>query len=360
MLAKLNIMKNSNKTFKKQDKTFNDTGGVSDKLVKLKNDRLQANKDIEEINNSNNTTIKKKVENGKKIAYNNKLDDIIYSLRDYVKLANYPTELSAEKANKCLTRVLYKTKYNGEDIQRAALSREQKASENKYKKNDNISLKENNGIKLAKSFMVNGNIPNKWCIDIPNGSIFVNLNKGWILNGCDYIAFDGVEFKAIEMKSNLVNNKEYIKSFIGKVKKSKNNVKPICVVVNKGIYSNLAPEEKKYLMTLEEFNNFCKNSSYKVIKNLDELTAFLAYIYSETGKTLFPPKSFKLADGGKTNKKISGNPIDLVSKLNEYIEKNNLKPKIEQKQKELSQKIEHPTVQKNIQSSSIKTNFFNY
>ena len=50
-------MKNSNKDFKKQDKTFNDKGGVSDKLVKLKNDRLQANKDKEEIKNSNSATI---------------------------------------------------------------------------------------------------------------------------------------------------------------------------------------------------------------------------------------------------------------------------------------------------------------
>ena len=49
-------MKNSNKDFKKQDKTFNDKGGVSDKLVKLKNDRLQANKDKEEINNSKKIT----------------------------------------------------------------------------------------------------------------------------------------------------------------------------------------------------------------------------------------------------------------------------------------------------------------
>ena len=55
-------MKNSNKDFKKQDKTFNDKGGVSDKLVKLKNDRLQANKDKEEIKNSNSATIKDKVE----------------------------------------------------------------------------------------------------------------------------------------------------------------------------------------------------------------------------------------------------------------------------------------------------------
>ena len=352
-------MKNSNKDFKKQDKTFNDKGGVSDKLVKLKNDRLQANKDKEEIKNSNSATIKDKVEKGKKIASNNKLDDIIYSLKDYIKLANYPTDLSAEKANKCLTRVLYKTKYNGEDIQRAALSREQKTSENKYKNTADVSVKENNGIKLAKSFMVNGNIPDKWCIDIPNGSIFVNLDKGWFLNGCDYIAFDGKEFLAVEMKSNLINNKEYIKSFIKRVKASKNNVKPVCVVVNKEIYKNLAPEEKKYLMTLEEFNNFCKNSSYKVVKNLDELTAFLAYIYSETGKTLFPPKSFKLADGGKTNKKISGKPIDLVSKLNKYIENNNLKPKIEQKQKELSQ-IKYPTVQKIMQKPSVKTDYFNY
>ena len=349
-------MKDSNKTFKKQDKTFNDNGGVSEKLVKLKNDRLQANKDREEINNSNNTTIKNKVEKGKKIASNNKLDDIIYSLRDYIKLANYPTNLSAEKANKCLTRVLYKTKYNGEDIQRAALSREQKTSENKYKNAADISLKENNGVKLAKSFMVNGNIPEKWCIDIPNGSIFVNLDRGWLLNGCDYIAFDGKEFKAIEMKSNLINNKEYIKSFIKKIKTSKNNVKPICVVANKEIYKNIAPEEKKYLMTLEEFNNFCKSSSYKVIKNLDELTAFLAYIYTETGKTLFPSKSFKLADGGKINKKISGRSIDLVSKLNKYIERNNLKAKAEQKKNE----IKYPTVQKNIQNSSVKTDYFNY
>ena len=349
-------MKDSNKTFKKQDKTFNDNGGVSEKLVKLKNDRLQANKDREEINNSNNTTIKNKVEKGKKIASNNKLDDIIYSLRDYIKLANYPTNLSAEKANKCLTRVLYKTKYNGEDIQRAALSREQKTSENKYKNAADISLKENNGVKLAKSFMVNGNIPDKWCIDIPNGSIFVNLDRGWILNGCDYIAFDGKEFKAIEMKSNLINNKEYIKSFIKKIKASKNNVKPICVVANKEIYKNITPEEKKYLMTLEEFNNFCKSSSYKVIKNLDELTAFLAYIYTETGKTLFPSKSFKLADGGKTNKKISGRSIDLVSKLNKYIERNNLKAKAEQKKNE----IKYPTVQKSIQNSSVKTDYFNY
>ena len=349
-------MKDSNKTFKKQDKTFNDNGGVSEKLVKLKNDRLQANKDREEINNSNNTTIKNKVEKGKKIASNNKLDDIIYSLRDYIKLANYPTNLSAEKANKCLTRVLYKTKYNGEDIQRAALSREQKTSENKYKNASDISLKENNGVKLAKSFMVNGNIPDKWCIDIPNGSIFVNLDRGWLLNGCDYIAFDGKEFKAIEMKSNLINNKEYIKSFIKKIKASKNNVKPICVVANKEIYKNIAPEEKKYLMTLEEFNNFCKSSSYKVIKNLDELTAFLSYIYTETGKTLFPSKSFKLADGGKTNKKISGRSIDLVSKLNKYIERNNLKAKAEQKKNE----IKYPTVQKNIQNSSVKTDYFNY
>lgn len=349
-------MKDSNKTFKKQDKTFNDNGGVSEKLVKLKNDRLQANKDREEINNSNNTTIKNKVEKGKKIASNNKLDDIIYSLRDYIKLANYPTNLSAEKANKCLTRVLYKTKYNGEDIQRAALSREQKTSENKYKNAADISLKENNGVKLAKSFIVNGNIPEKWCIDIPNGSIFVNLDKGWLLNGCDYIAFDGKEFKAIEMKSNLINNKEYIKSFIKKIKASKNNVKPICVVANKEIYKNIAPEEKKYLMTLEEFNNFCKSSSYKVIKNLDELTAFLAYIYTETGKTLFPSKSFKLADGGKTNKKISGRSIDLVSKLNKYIERNNLKAKAEQKKNE----IKYPTVQKSIQNSSVKTDYFNY
>ena len=349
-------MKDSNKIFKKQDKTFNDNGGVSEKLVKLKNDRLQANKDREEINNSNNTTIKNKVEKGKKIASNNKLDDIIYSLRDYIKLANYPTNLSAEKANKCLTRVLYKTKYNGEDIQRAALSREQKTSENKYKNAADISLKENNGVKLAKSFMVNGNIPDKWCIDIPNGSIFVNLDRGWILNGCDYIAFDGKEFKAIEMKSNLINNKEYIKSFIKKIKASKNNVKPICVVANKEIYKNITPEEKKYLMTLEEFNNFCKRSSYKVIKNLDELTAFLAYIYTETGKTLFPSKSFKLADGGKTNKKISGRSIDLVSKLNKYIERNNLKAKAEQKKNE----IKYPTVQKSIQNSSVKTDYFNY
>lgn len=349
-------MKDSNKTFKKQDKTFNDNGGVSEKLVKLKNDRLQANKDREETNNSNNTTIKNKVEKGKKIASNNKLDDIIYSLRDYIKLANYPTNLSAEKANKCLTRVLYKTKYNGEDIQRAALSREQKTSENKYKNAADISLKENNGVKLAKSFMVNGNIPDKWCIDIPNGSIFVNLDRGWLLNGCDYIAFDGKEFKAIEMKSNLINNKEYIKSFIKKIKASKNNVKPICVVVNKEIYKNITPEEKKYLMTLEEFNNFCKSSSYKVIKNLDELTAFLAYIYTETGKTLFPSKSFKLADGGKTNKKISGRSIDLVSKLNKYIERNNLKAKAEQKKNE----IKYPTVQKSIQNSSVKTDYFNY
>ena len=349
-------MKDSNKTFKKQDKTFNDNGGVSEKLVKLKNDRLQANKDREEINNSNNTTIKNKVEKGKKIASSNKLDDIIYSLRDYIKLANYPTNLSAEKANKCLTRVLYKTKYNGEDIQRAALSREQKTSENKYKNAADISLKENNGVKLAKSFMVNGNIPDKWCIDIPNGSIFVNLDRGWLLNGCDYIAFDGKEFKAIEMKSNLINNKEYIKSFIKKIKASKNNVKPICVVVNKEIYKNITPEEKKYLMTLEEFNNFCKSSSYKVIKNLDELTAFLAYIYTETGKTLFPSKSFKLADGGKTNKKISGRSIDLVSKLNKYIERNNLKAKAEQKKN----KIKYPTVQKSIQNSSVKTDYFNY
>ena len=349
-------MKDSNKTFKKQDKTFNDNGGVSEKLVKLKNDRLQANKDREEINNSNNTTIKNKVEKGKKIASNNKLDDIIYSLRDYIKLANYPTNLSAEKANKCLTRVLYKTKYNGEDIQRAALSREQKTSENKYKNAADISLKENSGVKLAKSFMVNGNIPDKWCIDIPNGSIFVNLDRGWILNGCDYIAFDGKEFKAIEMKSNLINNKEYIKSFIKKIKASKNNVKPICVVANKEIYKNITPEEKKYLMTLEEFNNFCKSSSYKVIKNLDELTAFLAYIYTETGKTLFPSKSFKLADGGKTNKKISGRSIDLVSKLNKYIERNNLKAKAEQKKNE----IKYPTVQKSIQNSSVKTDYFNY
>ena len=349
-------MKDSNKTFKKQDKTFNDNGGVSEKLVKLKNDRLQANKDREEINNSNNTTIKNKVEKGKKIASNNKLDDIIYSLRDYIKLANYPTNLSAEKANKCLTRVLYKTKYNGEDIQRAALSREQKTSENKYKNAADISLKENNGVKLAKSFMVNGNIPDKWCIDIPNGSIFVNLDRGWLLNGCDYIAFDGKEFKAIEMKSNLINNKEYIKSFIKKIKASKNNVKPICVVANKEIYKNITPEEKKYLMTLEEFNNFCKSSSYKVIKNLDELTAFLAYIYTETGKTLFPSKSFKLADGGKTNKKISGRSIDLVSKLNKYIERNNLKAKEEQKKNE----IKYPTVQKSIQNSSVKTDYFNY
>ena len=349
-------MKDSNKTFKKQDKTFNDNGGVSEKLVKLKNDRLQANKDREEINNSNNTTIKNKVEKGKKIASNNKLDDIIYSLRDYIKLANYPTNLSAEKANKCLTRVLYKTKYNGEDIQRAALSREQKTSENKYKNAADISLKENNGVKLAKSFMVNGNIPEKWCIDIPNGSIFVNLDRGWLLNGCDYIAFAGKEFKAIEMKSNLINNKEYIKSFIKKIKTSKNNVKPICVVANKEIYKNIAPEEKKYLMTLEEFNNFCKSSSYKVIKNLDELTAFLAYIYTETGKTLFPSKSFKLADGGKINKKISGRSIDLVSKLNKYIERNNLKAKAEQKKNE----IKYPTVQKNIQNSSVKTDYFNY
>lgn len=349
-------MKDSNKIFKKQDKTFNDNGGVSEKLVKLKNDRLQANKDREEINNSNNTTIKNKVEKGKKIASNNKLDDIIYSLRDYIKLANYPTNLSAEKANKCLTRVLYKTKYNGEDIQRAALSREQKTSENKYKNAADISLKENNGVKLAKSFMVNGNIPDKWCIDIPNGSIFVNLDRGWILNGCDYIAFDGKEFKAIEMKSNLINNKEYIKSFIKKIKASKNNVKPICVVANKEIYKNITPEEKKYLMTLEEFNNFCKSSSYKVIKNLDELTAFLAYIYTETGKTLFPSKSFKLADGGKTNKKISGRSIDLVSKLNKYIERNNLKAKAEQKKNE----IKYPTVQKSIQNSSVKTDYFNY
>ena len=59
-------MKNSNKDFKKQDKTFNDKGGVSDKLVKLKNDRLQANKDKEEINNSNSATIKDKVEKGKR------------------------------------------------------------------------------------------------------------------------------------------------------------------------------------------------------------------------------------------------------------------------------------------------------
>ena len=349
-------MKDSNKIFKKQDKTFNDNGGVSEKLVKLKNDRLQANKDREEINNSNNTTIKNKVEKGKKIASNNKLDDIIYSLRDYIKLANYPTNLSAEKANKCLTRVLYKTKYNGEDIQRAALSREQKTSENKYKNAADISLKENNGVKLAKSFMVNGNIPDKWCIDIPNGSIFVNLDRGWILNGCDYIAFDGKEFKAIEMKSNLINNKEYIKSFIKKIKASKNNVKPICVVANKEIYKNITPEEKKYLMTLEEFNNFCKSSSYKVIKNLDELTAFLAYIYTETGKTLFPSKSFKLADGGKTNKKISGRSIDLVSKLNKYIERNNLKAKAEQKKNE----IKYPTVKKSIQNSSVKTDYFNY
>ena len=349
-------MKDSNKTFKKQDKTFNDNGGVSEKLVKLKNDRLQANKDREEINNNNNTTIKNKVEKGKKIASNNKLDDIIYSLRDYIKLANYPTNLSAEKANKCLTRVLYKTKYNGEDIQRAALSREQKTSENKYKNAADISLKENNGVKLAKSFMINGNIPDKWCIDIPNGSIFVNLDRGWLLNGCDYIAFDGKEFKAIEMKSNLINNKEYIKSFIKKIKASKNNVKPICVVANKEIYKNITTEEKKYLMTLEEFNNFCKNSSYKVIKNLDELTAFLAYIYTETGKTLFPSKSFKLADGGKTNKKISGRSIDLVSKLNKYIERNNLKAKAEQNKNE----IKYPTVQKSIQNSSVKTDYFNY
>ena len=349
-------MKDSNKIFKKQDKTFNDNGGVSEKLVKLKNDRLQANKDREEINNSNNTTIKNKVEKGKKIASNNKLDDIIYSLRDYIKLANYPTNLSAEKANKCLTRVLYKTKYNGEDIQRAALSREQKTSENKYKNAADISLKENNGVKLAKSFMVNGNIPDKWCIDIPNGSIFVNLDRGWILNGCDYIAFDGKEFKAIEMKSNLINNKEYIKSFIKKIKASKNNVKPICVVANKEIYKNITPEEKKYLMTLEEFNNFCKSSSYKVIKNLDELTAFLAYIYTETVKTIFASKSFKLADGEKTNKKISGRSIDLVSKLNKYIERNNLKAKAEQKKNE----IKYPTVQKSIQNSSVKTDYFNY
>ena len=349
-------MKNSNKDFKKQDKTFNDKGGVSDKLVKLKNDRLQANKDKEEINNSNSATIKDKVEKGKKIASNNKLDDIIYSLRDYIKLANYPTNLSAEKANKCLTRVLYKTKYNGEDIQRAALSREQKTSENKYKNAADILLKENNGVKLAKSFMVNGNIPDKWCIDIPNGSIFFFFFRGWILNGCDYIAFDGKEFKAIEMKSNLINNKEYIKSFIRKIKASKNNVKPICVVANKEIYKNITPEEKKYLMTLEEFNNFCKSSSYKVIKNLDELTAFLAYIYTETGKTLFPSKSFKLADGGKTNKKISGRSIDLVSKLNKYIERNNLKAKAEQKKNE----IKYPTVQKSIQNSSVKTDYFNY
>ena len=349
-------MKDSNKIFKKQDKTFNDNGGVSEKLVKLKNDRLQANKDRKEINNSNNTTIKNKVEKGKKIASNNKLDDIIYSLRDYIKLANYPTNLSAEKANKCLTRVLYKTKYNGEDIQRAALSREQKTSENKYKNAADISLKENNGVKLAKSFMVNGNIPDKWCIDIPNGSIFVNLDRGWLLNGCDYIAFDGKEFKAIEMKSNLINNKEYIKSFIKKIKASKNNVKQICVIEKKEIYKNITNEEKKYLMTLEEFNNFCKSSSYKVIKNLDELTAFLAYIYTETGKTLFPSKSFKLADGGKTNKKISGRSIDLVSKLNKYIKRNNLKAKAEQKKNE----IKYPTVQKSIQNSSVKTDYFNY
>ena len=204
--------------------------------------------------------------------------------------------------------------------------------------------------------MVNGNIPDKWCIDIPNGSIFVNLDRGWILNGCDYIAFDGKEFKAIEMKSNLINNKEYIKSFIKKIKASKNNVKPICVVANKEIYKNITPEEKKYIMTLEEFNNFCKSSSYKVIKNLDELTAFLAYIYTETGKTLFPSKSFKLADGGKTNKKISGRSIDLVSKLNKYIERNNLKAKAEQKKNE----IKYPTVQKSIQNSSVKTDYFNY
>lgn len=36
MVAKLNIMKNSNMIFKKQDNTFSDNGGVSDKLVKLK------------------------------------------------------------------------------------------------------------------------------------------------------------------------------------------------------------------------------------------------------------------------------------------------------------------------------------
>ena len=41
-------------------------------------------------------------------------------------------------------------------------------------------------------------------------------------------------------------------NFIKKIKASKNNVKPICVVANKEIYKNIAPEEKSAESNTEE------------------------------------------------------------------------------------------------------------
>ena len=181
------------------------------------------------------------------------------------------------------------------------------------------------------------------------------------------VYFFGIAFKVWKHDSvvSFITSNKFLKTKYGKELRntlaSTTDVVQIIDFFELPVFHNASTDAGITLIINREPKDATKYFPVKSLDNLnlDELTAFLAYIYSETGKTLFPSKSFKLADGGKTNKKISGKPIDLVSKLNKYIENNNLKPKIEQKQKELSQ-IKYPTVQKIMQKPSVKTDYFNY
>lgn len=341
---------------KKNDnyRTYDDEGNPSKELTDLKNERLKNNKETE-FAKKRGLPLNKKLEAIDKIINNNNLKDLFKTKKDKVPLTKIPTQLEKDKANECLTRIIYKTKYNGEDIQRAALNRELKPSQphstNKKAEREEI------GKKTATNFIVNGEIVNNWCIDVPSGAVYTKLNKNTYLNACDYVASINGKLYAIEAKSNTNNSKNYIKNFIDRVKSSHNNVTPICIVPNKKIYDL---KEQFFLKTPAEFSSFvniCKQkNTFKILRNKEELVSFLWAIYSETGKKLLPEKSFSLSDG-VVNARVE-NSYNFEKYMNKYGEEH---PELVEKQKQKEQENknkQYPNVKKALQAS-VQT-YFNY
>lgn len=343
---------------KKNDsyRTYDDEGNPSKELTDLKNERLKNNKEVETIENMRNLSINKKLEVVDKIINSNNLKDLFKTKKDKIPLTKIPTQLEKDKANKCLTKLLYyKTKYNGEDIQRAALNREIKPSQshNTNKKAE----KEEIGKKTATNFIVNGEVVDNWCIDVPSGAIYTKLNKNTYLNACDYIASINGKLYAIEAKSNTDNSKIYIKNFINRVNSGHNNVIPICIVPDKKIYDL---QYQHFLKTPEEFSKFiniCKQkNTFKILRNKEELASFLWAIYSETGKKLLPEKSFSLSNG-KVNARVE-NSYNFQNYIDKYAEEH---PELVEKQKQKEQENknkQYPNVKKTLQASVQA--YFNY
>ena len=305
--------------------------------------RVRNNKIKKELDDDTKRSIKDRIEAGEKLAKKHNLDDIINTMKEKLDLGSYPTDLSRQKANQCLSRVLRPMSYSGEKQQLAQLN--DKIKPGSYKK----GTPEKNGINKAKKFIDGDTIKPNWVLKLYPGTVYPRINSNSnnnnnIVNACDFVACKNKKYYAVEMKSNRKRSVSYIEGWIYSIKNSNTGLIPLAVVDDKSLYKQ---DIQKNLLSLGEFKNEFFNEVAAEINKQKELYNFLWYIYSETGEYLLPDKLFGLADGGYINKGFTQRRKNIKKGLEDF--KKTHKSWID-KGTEISNKKNHELIQR----------FFNY